>query len=247
MEKWQRKAEIKEIATKLYISYFDMEVIEAHRNYETAWVRESWNIENYPLCINGISCKGTLYPNGLNMVKSSKYSGYRTLPLYDILFLVFLGYIGREINELIREHYQININHRTIYSRINKFWKNWDNVLEEFFKPILQALLEEESYQWKEIAKIVRRFPSYRIKKNFKKWFYGLNFTQLRTLIRKKNFNWNNLRRLAEEFKDDLMDQNTVKEIPVDIWIDLFIKDIGMEEIGKILGYQNVKSFEALG
>ncbi|MBA7512539.1 hypothetical protein ES705_04545 [subsurface metagenome] len=36
-----------------------------------------------------------------------------------------------------------------------------------------------------------------------------------------------------------------VKRIPIDIWIEWFIKDIGMEEIAKILGYKNVESFRS--
>ncbi|MFX0106148.1 MAG: hypothetical protein ACFE75_11740 [Candidatus Hodarchaeota archaeon] len=63
--------------------------------------------------------------------------------------------------------------------------------------------------------------------------------------MKKANFDWNKLKELAEEFKDDLIDQNTVKGIPIDIWVEWFIKDIGMEEIGRMLGYKNVGSFRS--
>lgn len=244
-EKWQKKSEIEKIATILYNTYFHMEVIEAHRNYETAWSREIWNIKNYPLYISGESYQGTLYPNGLNMVISPTIPGYQTLPLYDIIFLISLGYIGPEINKMIREHYHIEINYRTIYSRLNKFWKNWDNILEEFFKPVIQILLEYEGYKWKDIAKSIHRAPSYRIKKNFRKWFFGLNVTQLRYAMNREDFDWNNLGEIAKELKADLADQNTVKGVLIDIWIEWFIKNIGMEEIAKILGYKNVESFRS--
>ena len=243
MEPWQQRAEIKKIATDLFNTYFCMEVIEAHRNYETAWSRETWNIQNYPLCINGEIYQGTLYPNGLNMVISPSRPGFHSLPLYDILFIVSLGYIGPDINPMLREHYHLEIDHRIIYRRLNKFWKNWDNVLEEFFKRVLQTLLEEEHYQWKEIAKAIHRSPSYRSKKNFRKWFFGLNVTQLRDIIKRENFNWNNLGELAREFKADLYDQNTVKRIPIETWIEWFIKNIGMEEIARMSGYKNAESF----
>lgn len=177
------------------------------------------------------------------MVISPSRPGFHSLPLYDILFIVSLGYIGRDINTMLRKHYHLEIDHRIIYRRLNKFWKNWDNVLEEFFKRVLQALLEEEHYQWKEIAKAIRRSPSYRSKKNFRKWFFGLNVTQLRDIIKKENFDWNNLGELAREFKADLYDQNTVKGIPMETWIEWFIKNIGMEEIAREVGYGNAGSF----
>ena len=244
-EKWEKSRIIKDIAEDLYNTYFQIEVLEAHRNYETAWYRERWYIENYPRKLNGIIIQGTLYPNGLNMVISPEKPGHRALPLYDIIFQVCLGYIGPEINEMISDHYNININFRTIYSHLNKFWRNWDNILKLFFKPVLQVLLAHEEYQWKDIAKSLHRAPSYRIKKNFKEWFYGLNVTQLRYIKKRENFDWNNLGEIAKEFKADLSDQNTVKGISVDIWIDWFIKDIGMEEIARMLEYKNVESFRS--
>jgi hypothetical protein len=245
MEQWQQTAEIKKIAKFLFNTYFCIEVIEAHRNYETAWSRETWYIKNFPLRINGKRYQGTLFPNGLNMVISSPRPGFHSLPLYDILFIVSLGYIGRDINPMVQKHYHLEMDHQTIYRKVNKFWKNWDNVLEEFFKPVLQALLEEEHYQWQDIAKALHRAPSYRIKKNFRKWFYRLNVTQLKNLMKKENFDWNNLRELAEEFKADLMDQNTVKGISVGTWVEWFIKDIGLGEIARMLGYKNTKSFQS--
>ena len=244
-EKWQKKSEIEKIATILYNAYFQMEVIEAHRNYETAWSRETWNIKNYPLCINGENYQGTLYPNGLNMVISPTTPGYQTLPLYDIIFLVSLGYIGPELNEMIREYYNIEINYRTIYRRLNKFWKKWDNLLEIFFKPVIQVLLNHENFKWKDIARSIHRAPSYRNKRNYRKWFFGLNITQLRNVMKREDFNWNNLEEIAIQLKTDLADQSTVKRTPIDVWIEWFIKDIGMEEIAKILGYKNVESFRS--
>ncbi|MFX0106147.1 MAG: hypothetical protein ACFE75_11735 [Candidatus Hodarchaeota archaeon] len=149
MEKWEKKAEIKKIATILYNKYFYMEVIEAHRNYETAWARETWYIKNYLLCKNGERYQGTLFPNGPNMVLSPERPGHRSLPIYDIIFLICLGFIGPEINEMLLVYYHININFRTIYSHLNKFWENWDNVLKSFFRLILQVLLEHQKYPWK--------------------------------------------------------------------------------------------------
>ena len=114
-----------------------------------------------------------------------------------------------------------------------------------FFKPVIQVLLTHENFKWRDIARSIHRAPSYRNKRNFRKWFFGLNITQLRNVMKRQDFNWNNLEEIAIQLKTDLADQSTVKRIPIDVWIEWFIKDIGMEEIAKILGYKNVESFRS--
>ena len=63
--------------------------------------------------------------------------------------------------------------------------------------------------------------------------------------MKREDFNWNNLEEIAIQLKTDLANQSTVKRTPIDVWIEWFIKDIGMEEIAKILGYKNVESFRS--
>lgn len=89
-EKWEKKAVITNIAQELFNNYFFMEIIEVHRNYDTAWPRERELILDYSRELNGKTICGTLRPKGLNMMISPEKSGHITLPLYDIIFLVLL-------------------------------------------------------------------------------------------------------------------------------------------------------------
>ena len=70
--------------------------------------------------------------------------GYRrvSLPLYDVIFAISLGFIGPEINGMLKSLYNLDIDYRQIHTKIRKFWKRWDNALKLFFKPILQHLLK---------------------------------------------------------------------------------------------------------
>jgi len=242
-EKWKKNHILKNLGRNLFESYFQMEALEVHRNYETAWIRERWNIENYTREQNGKLIKGTLFPKGLNMVRSPKSPNHKSLPLYDIIFAISQGYNAREINKMINKYYDIQLNYRNIYLQLYKFWKNWDDVLEFCFKPVLQILLENKDIEWKNIAKSVRRAQSYRNKTNFKKWFYDLNVTELRNLMKSTNFEWGNLKTLAKTHKTDNLDHTTIKGVPIERWIKWFIEDIGMGEIAKNLGYSNASSF----
>ena len=106
-------------------------------------------------------------------------------------------------------------------------------------------MLEHEDFLWKDIAISLRRAQSYRNKKNFKKWFYGLNITQLRQIIKKENFDWDILKELANEFKADHSDSDTIKGIPIDKWIKWFVRDVCMKYISQIINYSSVSSFRS--
>ncbi|MBA7512540.1 hypothetical protein ES705_04546 [subsurface metagenome] len=95
----------------------------------------------------------------------------------------------------------VEINYRIIYKDLNIFWKHWDNILKLFFRPVIQILLEHRYYDWEDIAKAIHRNPSYRVKKNFKEWFFGFNVTQLRYVMKRDDFDWNNLGESAKELK----------------------------------------------
>ena len=163
---------INKIADVLYKQYFTMEIIEVHLNNETTGKRESHWIKNYPRKVNGQIVEGTKHPRGLNMIDHETKVKSISLPIYDIIFAISLGFNGPEINKMLRSLYNIRINKRQIYSKIEKFFKNWDHGLELFFKPIIQRLLESP-FDWNDIAITIRKHPSYRGKTNFKNWFYN--------------------------------------------------------------------------
>ena len=242
-EEWQFNKLIEEVADFLYKTYFVMEIIEIHRNYETTKNREVWQIKNFLHSVKGINLNGTLYPNGLNMVDFPTGGNYVSLPIYDIIFLISIGYIGPEINEMLQNEYNIKINFRQIYHHLVRFWKSWESILELFFKPTMQKLLES-SFEWQVIAKVLRRNRSYRRKKNFRKWFSNLNITQIRSAIKKSDFDWNNFEQIANNIIEIQNNDNLIKGVKKENWIEWFVKDIGLEAIATKLGYKDHNSFQ---
>ena len=235
---------INKIAELLYNEYFSMEIIEVHKNYETTSRREVLWIRKFHRRFNGKVINGTLYPNGLNMIDHETKLSTLSFPLYDMAFAISLGFIGPEINDMLLRFYNIEIDYTQIHIKIRKFWKNWDHALELFFKPNLQHLLKYQ-FDWKEIAITLRKHPSYRVKRNFKKWFYGLNITQLKSSIQRKDFRWDDLKKIANEMFKILGDENIIRGFPRDVWIEWFIKDKGMAAIAAETGYKNVAAFRA--
>ena len=145
---------------------------------------------------------------------------------------------------MLESLYNLDIDYRQIHTKIRKFWKSWDNALKLFFKPILQHLLEHE-FNWDEIVHTLRRHPSYRVKTNFKKWFFGLNVTQLKYVIKRDDFSRKNLEEIASDVFEQLGDENKIKGVLKDDWIEWLVKDKGMDILANELDYKNIESFRS--
>ena len=231
---------INKIADLLFHEYFTMEIAEVHKNYETTSKREVFWIRNFPRTVNGKSVEGTLYPKGLNMIDHETKNDTLSLPLYDMVFAISLGFNGPEINKFLYDLYKIDIDYTQIYIKIRKFFKNWDHCLGLFFKPNIQRLLEY-SFDWRDIAITLRKHPSYRGKTNFQKWFLGLNISQLKFVIKQDNFSWEKLGKIASH----IFDENKIRGISRDVWIEWFIINKGMPAIADETGYKNAAAFNA--
>ena len=101
---WQIRQALKNIAKEIYSDYFTMKVLEVHRNYETTQDREVWWIKNYSRLIGDKIVRGTLSPNGLNMIDFPTRLGHKSLPMYDIVFLISLGYDGPNIYKMLDKY-----------------------------------------------------------------------------------------------------------------------------------------------
>ena len=101
-------------------------------------------------------------------------------------------------------------------------------------KPILQDILIEfpniKRDDFYEIFKYFRIFaPDLEL---FKVFFENLNFKQVKKLIRQKDFDWDNLKQLAE----DLRDTTKIKCVSKSQWVEWLIKNEPNLNICKILG-----------
>jgi len=204
--------------------YFSIDIIEIHSNYHTAPAREKYYIKDYRHSVHDRMTVGTKTPKGLNMIESGgSIHKYITLPLYDIAFMIALGYNETEIAKIINSEYKLNLNSKQISTRVIDFFKGLKNARVLFLKPILQKILTEfpdiKRRDFSEILKYSRVFyPELEL---FKIFFENLNFKQLKQVMRQKDFNWDNLKQLAE----DLRDVTKIRGVSKSQWIEWLIKN----------------------
>jgi len=215
---------LKELVMILMEKYFDMDIIEIHTNYHTAPAREKYYTKNYKHYIHSIMTVGTKTPNGLNMSQhGGSVQNYIALPLYDIAFMITLGYNETEIAERLNIEYDLNLNSKQISYRIIDFFNGLQKARVLFIKPILQEILIEfpniKRDDFFEIFKYFRVFsPDLEL---FKVFFEGLRFKELKWLIRQKDFDWDNLKQLAE----DLKNKTKIRGVSKTQWIEWLIKN----------------------
>ena len=215
--------------------YFDITIIEIHTNYHTTPAREKYRIKNYNHKVHGKYTEGTKTPKGLNMIEAggSIYK-YLSLPIYDIAFMIIMGYHETDITKILNSEYNLNLNPKQVGYRVIEFFKGLQNSRVLLMKPILQDILIEfpniKKDDFYEIFKYFRVFaPDLEL---FKVFFENLNFKQVKKLIRQKDFDWDNLKQLAE----DLRDTTKIKGVSKSQWVEWLIKNEPNLNICKILG-----------
>lgn len=219
--------------------YFVIDIIEIHTNYHTTPAREKYNIKNYKHYVNNIMTVGTKTPKGLNMIESGgSIHKYIALPLYDIAFMIALGYNETEIAERLNIEYNLNLNSKQISYRVIDFFIGLQNARVLFIKPILKEILIEfpdiKRHDFYEIFNYFRIFyPDLEL---FKIFFEDLKFKELKWVIRQKGFDWDNLKQLAE----DLRDTTKIRGVSKSQWIEWLIKNEPNLNICNIIGL-NIK------
>lgn len=219
--------------------YFDIDIIEIHTNYHTAPAREKYYIKDYRHSVHDRMTVGTKTPKGLNMIESGgSIHKYISLPLYDIAFMIALGYNETEIAERLNIEYDLNLNSKQISYRIIDFFNGLQKARVLFIKPMLQEILIEfpniKRDDFFEIFKYSRIFsPDLEL---FKVFFEGLRFKELKWLIRQKDFDWDNLKQLAE----DLKDTTKIRGVSKTQWIEWLVKNEPNLNICNIIGL-NIK------
>jgi len=226
---------LEELVLILLETYFDINIIEIHTNYHTTPAREKYHIKNYKHKVHGKYTEGTKTPKGLNMIEAggSIYK-YISLPIYDIAFMIIMGYHETDIAKILNNEYNLNLNPKQVGYRVIEFFKGLQNARVLFMKPILQDILIKfpniKRDDFYEIFKYFRIFaPDLEL---FKVFFENLNFKQVKKLIRQKDFVWDNLKQLAE----DLRDTTKIKGVSKSQWVEWLIKNEPNLNICKILG-----------
>ncbi len=230
----------KQLADSLLNNYFETNILEKHYTKINVCDREKWYKENYP------DSYGTVYPNGLNMNSNvESVRKYIVLPMYDIMFMLSLGYRIPKISKLLKKLYGIKeASEDNVYARIAQFFYNVENAENKFLKPVVQVLLENyPDLSGDQIGKIIHRKGGRQFFDSqgcpFKRWFGDLKLRELKKVIALNDFNWNKIDYLLEEIKKG----NCIKGIHKAQWIKFFTKGISNKKLAKFGGYKSADSF----
>ncbi len=207
--------------------YIDLEIIEVHRVYDTCPKRELWNIRNYKYRICDKIKFGTLWPNGLNMIKSGGGIYYISLPLYDIIFTIMNGCNGKEITTILNTKYNLNLIRSQLKSKIHEIFGGFKKARIRFWNPIIRKLLNNyQNIKGFELAPIFGYTSdswgqSFTNSKIFKHICEGLSFSELKQLLKRTDFDWKNFKHIVKGFhnKDNILGYSKNE------WIEWFIKD----------------------
>ncbi|MFW9987663.1 MAG: hypothetical protein ACFFC3_03325 [Candidatus Odinarchaeota archaeon] len=230
----------KRLANTLLYKYFETDILEKHYTKMYVCDREKWYKQNYP------TSNGTIYPYGLNMSSNiESVKKYVALPLYDIAFMLSLGYRVPRISNILKKLYGIKeASEDNVYARITQFFGGIESAEIILLKPVIQALLKNHpDLSGNQIGKLIHRkggkqfFDSEECP--FKRWFGDIKLRELKKLITQKDFSWNKIDCLLEELRKG----NCIKGIHKSEWIELFIKGASNEELAKIGGYKSSDSF----
>jgi len=228
------------LADILLNKYFKINILEKHYTKNKVSEREKWYKENYP------NYNGTVFPYGLNMHSYAESVGeYVALPLYDIAFMISIGYRVPEISKIIIKLYGIKeASEDNVYSRISQFFNGIENAEDKFLRIVVQSIIERfPNLTGDQIGKLIHRRSGRQFFDSqgcpFKRWFGDFKLNEVKKAVSIDGFNWNNVDYFIEEIRKG----NYIKGHFKSQWIELFIKGVSNEELAKFAGYKHADSF----
>ncbi len=120
--------------------YLDIEVIEVHKNINSALESEKSFIEDNNLVQEGLNERS----GGAHGRKTN------TIPLYDVAGMIALGYNIKGITKVLNKYYKGSWSEETVRRQIFNFFGSWDEIQVEFLKPVVEGLVYER-FSYKEI------------------------------------------------------------------------------------------------
>ena len=228
-----------ELLNILLKKYFEVRILEKHYTKECVSEREKWYKENYP------DSNGTVFPNGLNMQSYiESVRKYVSLPLYDIVFMISLGFRVPEISKQIIKLYDIKeANEDNLYSRIRQFFNSIENAEDLLLKPVVQSIIGRfPNLKGDQIGKLLHRSGKQFFDAQmcpFKRWFVNVKLREIKKAVVIDGFNWNNLNHFIEEIRKG----NYIRGKHKSQWIELFIKGASNEYLAQFAGYKDADSF----
>ena len=207
------------------LKYFEVDVIEIHREISTACEREKWYTKNY---MNDDCSIGTV-KNGLNELVGGSTGQYIDLPIVDIAAMVTLGLNPKVISNTINKVYNIKVSYETVSERIRDIWDSFQNAQEIYLKPVIEFLIKDEyDFKLNEIALVINRDRS-NLRQYIKRWYCGRSIRDLKNLQARGIMDWSNLSPFQENQRPEL------RGIPLDTWKKCAVQGVSCRAIGEKL------------
>ena len=199
---------IRNLIEKVILKYFEVDIIEIHKEISTASDREKLYTKNY---VNDDGSIGTV-KNGLNEMVGGSIGQYIDLPIADFAAMITLGLKQKQIRFLIKKVYKIDVSYATVSERIRDIWGGYNNAQEIYLKPVIELLIKDENnFNLKNIASVINRDRS-NLREYLKRWYNGRSIRDLKNLQARGIMDWSNLSPFQENQRSEL------RGIPLNTW-----------------------------
>lgn len=193
---WKSQKLYNFIIEKVIKKHFKITKLELHKERYAALSHEYDLTQNYIHYIKDKKIKGTLWPNGLNMVSGGSGGSKLEveLPIFDYIALVSLGVKHEKIIKILNSSYKYNYASSTFSERISQEFGSSQELQELVLKPVVESLIKDnEKFNLKDIAVSID-MDSKTLNYKIQEWFEGNKFGDLRALVEANIIDWENLK-----------------------------------------------------
>lgn len=193
---WKSQKLYNFIIEEVIKKHFKITKLEVHKERYTALSHEYDLTQNYIHYIKDKKVKGTIWPNGLNMVSGGSGGSKLEveLPICDYVALVSLGVKHEKIIKILNSSYKYNHASSTFSERISQEFGSSQELQELVLKPVVESLIkDDEKFNLKDIAVSID-MDSKTLNYKIQEWFEGNKFGDLRALVEANILDWENLK-----------------------------------------------------
>ncbi|MFX1375980.1 MAG: hypothetical protein ACFFA0_09230 [Promethearchaeota archaeon] len=215
--------------------HFQIKDLEYHKKRSKALASESNKTINYKHKIKDQGVNGSIWPNGLNMVRGGGGGtelNYN-LPLFDYVALVSLGFKHEEICKILSKVYKRSVKSSTMSTLISQEFDSFEILQGRVLKPVVEDFIKDKkNLNFRDIATSVRMDPK-TLDSKLKAWFDGNGFNNLKAAVNAGFLDWSKI----SEFNAEI--QKGLRGFSKSEWKEWFIKaskDTKLENIANHFG-----------
>jgi len=248
LHKHQKKIIREQMVKILLRDYFKMEIVEVHRTFRESANREQYYKKKYTykgrVDEKGDLLIGTVFDVGLN--PNAKLEGildYVSIPLYDVAFLISMGYNIKEITKLLRDNYDEDIKYSIVNARISQFWDGFKKAQKKFLKPVVLSLIQSNpKITQLDIVQTIKVSRDFFKEGLGSKWFGKVKFSELKYAIHSvkiPNINIDSIKEIIYDIKNGRLIRGHLRYE----WEQWFTYNIGSDEVAKLTGFSSGNIF----